>query len=120
MEAITGTANSLRPARPIRAVTVAIEPGPGNREGGEDEEGDDGGAPRHAPPLVRRVVARHRHEDGDGAHRIHDEEDRGEREQAETEPLLHHLSRHPLFTFSGVYHRLLSRAHRGRYHRPGG
>src|SRR5205807_10419294 len=63
-------------------------------------------------------VARHGHEDGDGSHRVHDEEDRGEREQAEAEPLVDHRNRHRLFTFSGVYHRLLSAAHRGRYHRP--
>src|SRR5438132_534466 len=31
MERITGTANSLRPARPISAVTVAMEPGPARR-----------------------------------------------------------------------------------------
>src|SRR5258705_3331062 len=31
MERITGTANALRPARPISAVTVAIEPGPASR-----------------------------------------------------------------------------------------
>src|SRR5438067_2057686 len=86
-------------------------------ESGEDEEGGDGGAARHVPPLLGWIVPRHGNEDGDGSHRVHDEEDRGEREQAEAEPLLDHCNRHRLFTFSGVYHRLLSGAHRGRYHR---
>src|SRR5439155_1465177 len=86
-------------------------------ESGEDEEGGDGGAARHVPPLLGWIVPRHGNEDGDGSHRLHAEEDGGEGEPAEAEPFLDQCNRHRLFTFSGVYHRLLSGAHRGRYHR---
>src|SRR6267378_7804879 len=58
-------------------------------EDGQDDERGERRAPGHAPPLLLGIALGHGHEDRDHAHGIDDEEDGGEREQAEGQQLAH-------------------------------
>src|SRR5262249_5685892 len=59
-------------------------------EGAEDEERRDRRALRHVAALLGRVALGDGDEDRDDAHRIDDEEDRREAEDAEGEPFADH------------------------------